>query len=158
MVQPRSGRPDAATVIWNWRDEESHREPERAGSRVRIRGALQALVGIALGALVFTYGSRTIGSVILVIGTTILLSALLSPQGLFRAIETVFQAFGRAVGRVITGVTMLAVFYLFFLPFGLLFRRGKRDPMRRFYEADATSYWEARKIARSASASHERQY
>ncbi|UCE86720.1 MAG: hypothetical protein JSU66_03010 [Deltaproteobacteria bacterium] len=132
--------------------------PSASAGRARIRGSIQAAVGITVGVLVYTYGSRPVGSVIATIGTIILLSALLSPTGLYAAIERGFTALGVHLGRFLTWLSMLTLFYLFFLPFGLLFRRGAKDPMRRFYTPDAATYWEDRELGRRGSSSHERQY
>ena len=43
-----------------------------------------------------------------------------------------------------TWIVMVPIFYGVFLPFGLLFRRGRRDRMKRYYDPDAQSYWEER--------------
>jgi hypothetical protein len=86
----------------------------------------------------------------------VLLSALLSPHGLHAGLERLFEATGRAVGRAMTWIVMLPLFYLFFLPFGRLRRRGRRDRLRRYFEADADTYWEPH--APVPSSSRERQY
>jgi hypothetical protein len=158
MIESRQGRPEAAAAIWDWRSEGSQRVGGPSAGRARIRGAIQASVGVAVGALVYAYASRTVGSVILSIGSVILLSALLSPTGLYAAIDRGFNALGHHLGRFLTWVSMLTLFFLFFLPFGRLFRRGAKDPMRRFYAPDAATYWEERELGRRASASRERQY
>ena len=92
------------------------------------------------------------------IGALILLAALLSPNGFYRTIEAAFATLGQWVGRGLSWALLSAVFWLFFFPFGLLFRRGHRDSMRRFYEPEAESYWTTREIGRSGSSSRERQY
>jgi hypothetical protein len=53
---------------------------------------------------------------------------------------------------------MTLAFYLIFLPFGLLFRRGRRDSMRRYFEADQESYWQRRDPEREETRSRERPF
>jgi hypothetical protein len=108
--------------------------------------------------LIFALVSRVAGMVVMSIAAMILLSALLSPVGLYAGIERLFAALGRRVGAGLTWIVLPLIFYLIFLPFGTLFRRGRRDPMKRFYEADAESYWSLRQAGRSGSAFHTRQY
>jgi len=151
-----SGRPEAAAAIWHWRAAPA--EAASAASGRRLRGALQALAGLAVGSVIFAFVSRWAGSVVLTIGSAILLSALLSPDGLYVTIEKAFAALGQWVGRALTWLLLMVIFWLFFVPFGRLFRRGRRDSMTRFYEPEATTYWTGRQRGRSASLSRERQY
>jgi len=139
-----TGRPEAASLAWNWRGNEDLAKPAEDRGNPRLRGTLQGLVGLSIGATVFTFLSQTVGNVICAIAGVITLSALLSPRGLYFAIERVFAALGRLVGRGLTWLLMPAIFYLFFLPFSLLFRRGRRDSMTRFLDPDVTSYWSHR--------------
>ena len=155
--QAQPGRAKAAAAIWDWRGERSQ-TPAARPSKPRLRGTLQALAGAGIGALIFALLSRIVGTVVMSIATLILLSALLSPAGLYAGIERLFAALGRRVGAALTWIVLPLLFYLVFLPFGMIFRSGRRDPMKRFYEADAESYWSPRKVGRSGSAFHTRQY
>jgi hypothetical protein len=67
-----------------------------------------------------------------------------------------FEALGQALGRGLTFVLMSGLFYTFFFPFGKLLRRGRRDRMKRWFEPDAATYWEARRQVDPGSL--ERQY
>ena len=156
IAQPRPGRTEAAAAIWNW--AEAPCRDERSVSRTRLRGSLQAGVGIAVAGLMFWFGSQFIAGVILTIASFILLSALLSPKGIYSVVDGIFVALGRVVGRGLTWFLMVLIFYLVFLPYGLLFRRGKRDSMRRAFDTGASTYWERRPRGRSGSLSREHQY
>ena len=152
----RPGRPEAAAVI---------ADPPRASAtattstrRVRVRGALQGAIAIAIGAALIAFGRRAPGIVAVGIGSAIAAAALTSPLGLFAAIERGFAAFGAAVGRGLTWTVMPAVFYGFFVPFRLLFRRGRRDTMRRRFEPDAPSYWTPADPRRQSPESYTRAY
>jgi hypothetical protein len=43
-----------------------------------------------------------------------------------------------------TWILLVPLFVLVFLPFGLLFRRGARDPMERRLDRARSTYWGAR--------------
>ncbi len=155
MTGLQPGRPEAAEVIWRWR-EPPKKNAEPSASKARIKGTIQGGVGLGVAAAIYLLWSQTIGTVVFCISTTILLSALASPLGLYRIIEGVFVSLGNHTGRALTWLTLVPLFYLFFLPFGLLFRRGRRDRMKRFFEPDEQSYWEPHKAF--SAADHERQF
>lgn len=155
--RPRVGNPAAAALVWQWRDAVS--EGGATGWRnPRLRGSIQAAITLALGGAVWTLWSHVIGGVMLAAGSLVLLAALVSPTGLFAGIERALTALAQTVGRGVSWVLMTLLYYGFFVPFGRLFRSGRRDRMRRFYEPEAPSYWEARERGRSASDSRDRQY
>jgi hypothetical protein len=159
MSVPRAGRPEASAEIWCWRrgkQEGADRAPP-AHARPRLRGTIQGLVACAIGGLLVTRGRSVPGTAALVIGGVVLFSALISPVGLYAGIERAFAAVGRSVGRVLSWVLMPAAFYGFFLPFHVLFRRGRRDSMRRFFEPEAPSYWKVRPQSANGG-SRQRQY
>jgi hypothetical protein len=53
-------------------------------------------------------------------------------------------------------VLLVPLFVLFFLPFGLLARRGRRDRLGRFFDPDAPTYWKRREPAAPTLADYER--
>ncbi len=156
--EPRPGRPEAAAIVWNWREPGPTTAAPPEAARLRLRGALQGMIGLGVGALVLGFVSRPLGLFIVGVASLILLAALLSPTGLFAAIDRGMLALGRGVGQAISWLTLPLVFYLFFVPFGLSFRRGRRDSMKRFYEPSASSYWSDRTQGIVASASRSRQF
>jgi hypothetical protein len=113
---------------------------------------------LAVGAVLFAFWSRPIGTVVLVVGGTIGLSALASPTGLYAGIEGLFAALGRWTGRGLTWLLLVPLFYLFFLPFGLLLRRGRRDRLKRYFEQEAETYWEPHSGPTASSPWRTRQY
>jgi len=153
-----AGRPEAAAVIWTWRPAAP--APRPAAGPIRLRGLLQAAVGLAVAGGLAWLGQRAPALVVASVAGAIALAALLSPLGLFAAIEHAFTVLGGWIGKALTWMLLPVVFYVFFVPFGLLFRRGHRDSMQRFLDPEATSYWTQReaRTKRSGSASHERQY
>jgi hypothetical protein len=155
-LPPRAGSAEAAAVIWSWGERES--APAAPASRIRLRGLLQALATGAAGTALYFFWSELVGYFVLGLAVALGLSALISPTGLFAGFQNLFAALGRWTGRVLTLVLMAVIFVLFFLPFGKLFRRGRRDRMRRWLEPEARSYWEPHSGPTASSSSRERQY
>ncbi len=80
-------------------------------------------------------------SIVISLSTLIFLLATLSPHHLFPKVDSFFQQFGHLLATCVTWVTLLPLFFLFFVPFRFLFRRNAKDSMKRFYEPNATTYW-----------------
>jgi hypothetical protein len=137
---PRGGRPEAAEAIWSWRDHRASATTGAAPSRARLYGVFRALVGSAIGALLWTTGARAVATVALCISAITLLLALVMPA----RVERWTTLLGRGIGTLITWVLMTVIFYGFFLPFRMLVRRGRRDAMKRYFDRDAPTYWKKR--------------
>jgi hypothetical protein len=154
MPTRRTGSPEASAAIWHWRAAEA---PAAAPApRVRLRGSLQASAGAAFGLACWWYGARGVATVAFSLAALVLVSALASPTGLYAALQRFFDASGRVIGRAMSWIVMVPIFYLFFLPFGRLFRRGRHDRLHRAFDEEAESYWEPHAPMRSSSL--ERQY
>ena len=152
------GRPAAAAAIWSWQPDEVEVDPDEALGRARRKGAIQGLVGLMVaGALAF-FVSQTVGAIVATIAGIILLCALVSPGGLYAGIDALFLRLAHYVGLATTWLLLVPIFYLFFLPFGALLRRGKRDRLHRFYEPDRESYWTDRGDRALEREAWERQY
>lgn len=127
---------DVAAVVWR---EATPPDP----GPVRRGALLRWIVAAGIGALFFfAFGWRALAYVAWGVSSVILILALVSPFGAHAAIDRVFVGLGRVVGTVLTWVLLAPVFYLFVTPFGLLRRRGARDPLMRRREPERESYWE----------------
>jgi hypothetical protein len=144
-------------MIWDWRATKPRRNAAAPG-KARQRGVLRGLGLAAVGALLFAFWSHVLGGIALGISAIVVLSALASPTGLYAAIERGLGALTHATGTGLTWVLMSVFFFGVVTPFGLIFRRGRHDAMRRYYEPDATTYWTARELGRSASIQRARQF
>ncbi len=154
----REGRPEAADVIWTWPPASVGSE-EDSPARARVRGLLEALAPAAVGVLFLLYWRSEAAWVAFSIAGFVAFAALVSPLGLLARVHGLAAATGRVVGVLLAWAFLVPVFYLFFLPFGLLFRRGRRDRLTRFYEPDAPTYWSPHGgSVTSASTSREHQY
>jgi hypothetical protein len=121
-------------------------------------GSLQAFGVGALGGAIFLFWSPATGRVVLGVAAIVLLAALVSPTGLYAGIRQLLQTLGRWTGQALTWAMLVPLFYLVFLPFGWLFRRGSRDLLKRYFDPEAETYWEPREGATAASKSRQRQY
>jgi len=148
-----------AAAVWNWREPppDPHApEQRRAG---RIGGARQALIGAAIGVAVFFLLSWILAVVAWGVSGLLLLAALLSPTRVYRGIRTGVNAAARVVGAGLTVVLLTPLFFLFFLPFRILLRRGRRDRLARaFPEPSAPSFWIDRAGTEVAAESYRRQF
>jgi hypothetical protein len=110
--------------------------------------------------VLFLFGLRALAAMVTGVATLILFTALLSPGGLFAALERTTAAVAGRIGWALMWGLMVLLFYVFFLPFGLLFRRGTRDRLKRYFDRDAATYWnwEPQKGPGAAGSSREMQY
>ncbi len=138
----RQGSPDASAVIWNWQSPET--KPAVGSGARRTKGVLQGVVGLVVGTLLYFFVSEHMGMLAWSVSSFILISAALSPDGAYAAIERVLDWLVDTVGTVVTWLVMVPIFYLIFLPFGMLFRRGQNDAMKRYYDDGAKTYWVTR--------------
>jgi hypothetical protein len=121
-------------------------------------GSLQAFGVGALGGAIFLFWSPATGRVVLGVAAIVLLAALVSPTGLYAGIRQLLLTLGRWTGQALTWALLVPLFYLVFLPFGWLFRRGSRDLLKRYFDPEAATYWEPHEGATAASESRQRQY
>jgi hypothetical protein len=157
MQEPHAGRPEAAAAIWSWR--ESARGGAGQDDRgARRRGALQFAATLAVAAVFWLAGLRGFAFGALALGSVALLAALVSPRGLHAAIQRLVEATGRVVGTALAWILLTPVFYLFFAPFGLALRRGRRDRLQRRFDPAAQSYWEPHEGLLASSGALDRQY
>lgn len=134
-----------SAVAWSWRKSagpESSRAREAAAARTR--GAIGGAVGLSAAAVVwFFFEKPVVAAVIAGIAVAIALTAFLFPLTLYRKLNAGLEAFARAVGTAVTWVLMTALFYLLFLPVGLLLRARGRLGITRKTDPALPTYWAA---------------
>ena len=163
MRETRSGRPEASAAIWKWQEASVAQEADASG-RIRLRGALQGLAAGCVGGAIYHFlpavnpHFRIVGIVVLSVASVVFLAATLSPTGLYAVIERMLAAMSRQFGRLLNWIIIPAIFYGIFVPFGVLFRRGRRDALQTFYDDERETYWSDRTGARTASSNRARQY
>lgn len=140
-MEPRA---EASSVAWSWRDRAAGNAAAlaREAAANRRKGLIGGAVGMAVATLFHFVFHRTLAAeVIAAIAILVVLLALASPLGLYKGVTRALDVFAHAVGTAITWVLMTVLFYLVFLPAGLILRgRGKlgisRRPDRRL-----PTYW-----------------
>lgn len=90
-------------------------------------------------------------------GLTLVL-ALLSPLGAYAKVKQIVGWLAMGIGIGMSWLLLTPLFYLFFLPFRFLFRRGTRDPMQRLFEPRAPTYWKKRAVETPPASTYERQF
>src|SRR3954468_17920436 len=112
---------EPSAVIWNWRQVDDPEARSREAAAARKRGLLGGVIGLAAAAVIHHFRT-TAGFVVAGIALLFLGIALASPLGLYPRLLRLFDLFAHAVGTAVTWVLMTVLYYLFFLPAGLLLR------------------------------------
>lgn len=151
----------AAASVWRWRDASPElalaavREQRRA---LRRQGVVRALVGAAVGGVLFLFGATILARVAWAGAGFVLLAALASPEGVYAAVGRGLALVGHGIGRLLAVVLLTPLFGLFFLPFGRLLRAGRRDRLERWFDPAAPTYWHRRGDAPRTKRSYERAF
>ena len=140
MAESSQGAQAASAVIWNWQDTEITATGPTASS-LRIKGCMQGVGGGVVAAVFLYFGLNLMAYIAIGIGTMFTVAALLSPTGVFAMLDRGSSKLGTVLGNSLKWIIMPLIYYALFLPFGKLFRQGRRDALKRFYEPDADTYW-----------------
>lgn len=158
MQQLETGSPQASAAIWDWRAGPNAQKTAASDGAVRLRGVLQGVAGGVVGGALWALGWHGVATAAFVVGGIVMTCALISPRGLYAAIQRLFEATGHAVGVGLSWLLLVPFFYLFFAPFGALFRRGRRDRLQRRYDSNVATYWEPHEGMLASSGRIDRQY
>lgn len=142
MQQAPHGSAQAARAIWDWRSARSRGGADAAAHR--RGGLIRAAVGAGAGALLWRLGHAHLAAVTWSIATVLGSLALASPGRAYAAVDRAVEKLASGVGVVVGWLVLVPVFYVVFVPFGLIARRGAADAMQRRYDPTATSYWRKR--------------
>ncbi len=140
-MEPRA---EAASVAWSWRDRAAQAAAARAreARANRVKGLIGGAVGLAVAALLYVVFHREkMGSFVAGVAVAFALIALISPLGLYKQTLKVLDVFAHAVGTAITWVLMTVLFYLVFLPAGLILRGRKKLGITRGADRTLPTYW-----------------
>lgn len=155
----RAGR--VARTVWDWRtaDDAGRAEAERRrrAAGARRDGLLRAVIGVIAGGLLWLW-KPVLGMVVIAITAVILVIALVSPLGAYRAISVGLERFGHWVGLGVTWVLMTLIFYLLFFPVGRLRRLRGRSGLTFGAERARATYWEPVDWRRVTPESYRRQF
>lgn len=131
----------AAVAAWGPARGPAAGDDGAAAARARRRGAVQSLVGIAIGGAVAWWWRPLPGAAIAGVALLVGLLALASPLRAFAALSRFFERLGRLVGGAVTWLLMGVLYYLVFLPLGLALRARGRLRLTTGFDARQASYW-----------------
>ncbi|HVR95361.1 MAG TPA: hypothetical protein VMW27_02020 [Thermoanaerobaculia bacterium] len=137
MEQPSR---DISAVVWNWRGAGKGADPARAAAAARRRGLLGLVVGLIAAALLF-FWKPVLAAVVAAISVTLALIAFTAPLTLHKQVTRALDAFARGVGMAVTWVLMTVLYYILFLPVGLLLRARRRLGITRSPDPALATYW-----------------
>jgi hypothetical protein len=151
-----------SAVVWDWRggsNEESRRTHE--ASEIRQRSLIGIAIGLTVAALVYFLLKKPVtAEVIAAVALLLSLPGLVAPLTAGRGVARALDAFAHVVGTGVTWVLMTVLFYLLFLPAGLLLRARGKLAITRSPDPRQPSYWthvEERERARTPE-SYRRQF
>ncbi|HKH48786.1 MAG TPA: hypothetical protein VKM72_29315 [Thermoanaerobaculia bacterium] len=140
-MSPTQKLPSA--VVWDWRggdNQEARRAREAAA--IRRRGLIGGAVGLAVAALVFFLLKRPVpAAVIAAVALLLSLPSLVAPLTAGRSVSRALDRFAHAVGTGVTWVLMTLLYYLLFLPAGLILRSRGKLAITRGFDPRRPSYW-----------------
>jgi len=99
------------------------------------------VIAWSFAAVLLFFGRTIVGSIAGTLGTLTFLLAVFSPGGAYRALSAWIDRFAALVGRALAWILLAPVFFLFFVPFRLLLRRGPADTLARGFDRTRPSYW-----------------
>jgi predicted membrane channel-forming protein YqfA (hemolysin III family) len=130
-----------SALVWNWRAVEGAGDT-RAVAAARRQGATGAAVGLAVAAALAWLLHRPVPAlVVAVLSLTVALLALAAPLTLYRRLRGALDRFGHWVGTGVTWLLMTVLFYLLFVPVGLIMRAMGKLAFSRFADPAVDTYW-----------------
>lgn len=158
----RPTKPLPSAVIWDWRGGKNE-EPRRAreAAKIRMRALLGGVIGLAVATLVFFLLKKPVAAgVIAAVALLLSLPGLVAPLTAGRSVGRALDRFAHAVGTGVTWILMTVLYYLLFLPAGLVLRARGKLAITRSFDPRRSSYWtsvEERERARTPE-SYRRQF
>jgi hypothetical protein len=131
-----------SAAVWDWRTRAAGAQARAAADRARAlrQAAIQGVIGFAAALALGMWWRPAAGYLIGGVTATLLLLAVLAPAAHAR-VEQALKTFGRWVGLALTWLLMPILFYLVFLPTGLLLRARGRLRITRRPDRALPTYW-----------------
>jgi hypothetical protein len=98
----------------------------------------------------FWGGSIPLIAILAVVGAAMVLVSLVWPQAL-KPIFLGLTLIALPIGFVVSELSLLLIYFVFFLPLGLLFRLMKRDALQLKFDRRASTYWQPKPRPRGPS-------
>lgn len=135
-------RMDPSAVAWDWRRAGDRNDQDESirNAAARRRGVIGGLVGLAIAAAVYFFWRPGVAALIAGISLALALLAVAAPPA-YRKVAGLLDRFGHAVGMAVTWVLMTLLYWLLFLPVGLLLRARGRLAVTTHPDRRLPSYW-----------------
>jgi predicted membrane channel-forming protein YqfA (hemolysin III family) len=150
-----------SALVWNWRAKAragDSRSPAAAAA-ARRQGAIGAAVGLGVAAVFAWLLHRPVPAlVVAALSLTIALLALAAPLTLYRRLRGALDRGGHWVGTGVTWVLMTVLFYLLFVPAGLIMRGMGKLAFTRFADPALDTYWTPTEGRVHSSESYRKQF
>lgn len=139
-------RRQPSSAVWDWRAAADAGGPGGTGgagaAAARREGALGGAVGLVVAAaLAYLLHRPRTAVVVAAVALAVALLAQAAPLTAYRRLRGVLEEFGHWVGTAVTWVLMTLLFYLLFLPVGLVLRAAGKLDFTRFADPGRDSYW-----------------
>lgn len=154
-------RKSPSAVVWDWRGGGETEEARRAREAVKIRqrGLIGGVAGLAVAALVFFLWKKPVpAAVIATIALLVSLPSLLAPLSAGRSVARALDRFAYAVGTGVTWVLMTLLYYFLFLPVGLYLRARGKLAITRSFDPRLPTYWTSVEERERTPESYRRQF
>lgn len=92
--------------------------------------------------LIYRFVTPIAGTIVMTLSTLLGLTAAASPARFYPALVRFVRRTGTFVGLAFSWLLLVPFFYLIVTPLGLVFKRGRRDPLQRRLEPHRDSYWQ----------------
>jgi len=125
-------------IDWQWRAGTATTPP--SGSS-RKTATVHFTVGLIFTGLFLYHDKTLLAAVVGIFASSTFLVALLSPTNLYARLQARLNQLGLFVGTTLSWLTLLPIFFLFFVPFRFLFRRHSNDSLKRRYQPELKTYW-----------------
>lgn len=151
-----------SAVVWDWRGGKDDASRQAHGAaKIRQRALIGVVVGLSVAALVWFLWKKPVPAGVIA-GVALLLSlpGLAAPLTAGKSVARALDRFAHFVGTGVTWVLMTLLYYLLFLPVGLVLRARGRLGITRIFDPRRPSYWtnvEERERARTPE-SYRRQF
>jgi hypothetical protein len=138
-------RRDPSSVVWDWRRRAAGPDAAAARAReaaaARRRGVIGGAVGLAVAVLFYFFWRPGPAGVVAAVAVFLTVLALAAPLTAYKTVTGWIDRFAHAVAAAVTWVLMTVLYYLFFLPAGLLLRARHRLQITRGADPALPSYW-----------------
>lgn len=145
---------------WHWDDPGRDRRPGEGdpATRARRRGAIQGAVGLAVATALWLVWRSPLAYLAAAIALLLVLLALAAPLTGYARVSRALEAFGRWVGLAVTWLLMGLLFYLLFLPVGLLLRARRSLHVTTGFDRAAPTYWQPTAARTGGSERYQKQF